>query len=330
MKICIIGAGAIGGLLGARLAQAGHEVSLIARGLHLAAMRADGLKLRSKKEALSLRVNARDGVAGLGPQDAVFIALKAYSIGGMLPRLAPLMGPQTVVIPAINGIPWWYFYKEGGRFDGERVDCLDPDAGMLRSLDCGRILGCVVHAAAEVVEPGVIEHTAGRRFILGEPDGRLSERARHMAAQLEAAGLDAPLSQRIRDEIWTKLIGNLAFNPVCALTASRMDDAMNNPAIVALTRTVMGEGMGVGEAYGARFGMSIDERLQMARRIGNAKVSMLQDLERGRSLESEAIVGAVCELGRRAGVSTPAADLICTLIRQRGMSAAGRALDRGE
>lgn len=321
MKICIIGAGAIGGLLGARLAQAGHEVSLIARGPHLAAMRADGLKLRSKKEALTLRVNASDGVAGLGPQDAVFISLKAYSIAGMLPRLAPLMGPQTVVIPAINGIPWWYFYKEGGRFDGERVDCLDPDAGMLRSLDCGRILGCVVHAAAEVVEPGVIEHTAGRRFILGEPDGSLSERAGVMAAALEAAGLEAPLSQRIRDDIWTKLIGNLAFNPICALTAARMDEAMRNPAIVELTRTVMSEGMRAGEAYGARFGITIEERLEMAQRIGNAKVSMLQDLERGRPLESEAIVGAVCEFARRAGVPTPATDLICTLIRQRGMSA---------
>jgi len=322
MNICIVGAGAIGGLLGARLAQAGHEVSLIARGAHLAALRADGLRLRSNKESLSLRVNASDSVAGFGPQDAVFIALKAYSIADMLPRLAPLMGPQTMVIPAINGIPWWYFYKEGGRFDGERIDCLDPGAAMLRSLDSGRILGCVVHASAEVVEPGVIEHTAGRRFILGEPDGSLSERAERMAAALEAAGLDAPLSQRIRDDIWTKLVGNLAFNPVCALTAARMDEAMNNPAIVELTRTVMSEGMRVGEAYGARFAITIEERLHMAQRIGSAKVSMLQDLERGRPIESDAIVGAVCEFARRAGVPTPATDLICTLIRQRGMSAA--------
>src|SRR5450759_3578900 len=149
MKICVIVAGASGWLLCARLAQAGHEVSLIARGAHLAAMRADGLKLRSKKESLTLRVNASDSVAGLGPQDAVFIALKAYSIADMLPRLSPLLGPQTVVMPTINGIPWWYFYKERGRFDGERIDCLDPGAAMLRSLDCGRILGCVVHASAE-------------------------------------------------------------------------------------------------------------------------------------------------------------------------------------
>lgn len=321
MKICVIGAGAIGGLLGARLAQAGHEVSLVARGAHLAAMRSGGLRLRSKRESLALRVNASDSVAGLGPQDAVFIALKAYSIADMLPRLSPLMDAQTVVIPAINGIPWWYFYKEGGRFDGEAVACIDPGGGMLRSLDCGRILGCVVHAAAEVVEPGVIEHTAGRRFILGEPDGSLSERAGRMAAALEEAGLEAPLSQRIRDDVWTKLIGNLAFNPICALTAARMDQAMNDPAIVELTRTVMSEGMRVGEACGARFGISIEERLHMAQRIGNAKVSMLQDLERGRPIESEAIVGAVCELGRRVGVPTPTTDLICTLIRQRGMSA---------
>lgn len=322
MKICIAGAGAIGGLLGARLAQAGHEVSLVARGAHLAAIRADGLTLRSNKESLALRVNASDGVAGLGRQDAVFIALKAYSIADMLPRLAPLMGPQTVVIPAINGLPWWYFYNEGGRFDGEPVACIDPGGSMLRSLDCGRILGCVVHAAAEVVEPGVVQHTAGRRFILGEPDGSLSARAERVAAALEEAGFEAPLSQRIRDDVWTKLIGNLAFNPICALTTARMGEAMNNPAIVELTRTVMGEGMRVGEAYGARFAMTIDERLHMAQRIGNAKVSMMQDLERGRPIESEAIVGAVCELARRVGVPTPITDLICTLIRQRGMALA--------
>ena len=205
--------------------------------------------------------------------------------------------------------------------DGESVACIDPGGSMLRSLDCGRIVGCVVHAAAEVVEPGAIEHTAGRRFILGEPDGSRSDRAARVAAALEEAGLEAPLSQRIRDDVWTKLIGNLAFNPICALTAVRMDQAMNNPAIVELTRTVMREGMRVGEAYGARFGISIEERLHMARRIGRAKVSMMQDLERGRPLESEAIVGAVCELARRVGIPTPTIDLIGTLIRQRGMSA---------
>jgi 2-dehydropantoate 2-reductase len=321
MKACIVGAGAIGGFLGARLAQAGHEVSFIARGAHLAAMREHGLRLRSKGESLALRVNASDGFDGLGPQDAVFIALKAYSIADMLPRLLPLLHPQTVVIPAINGVPWWYFYKEGGRFDGEPVACVDPGGAMLRSLDSARILGCVVHASAEVVEPGVIEHTAGRRFILGEPDGSRSERAARMAALLGQAGLEAPLSLRIRDEVWTKLIGNLAFNPICALIAARMDQALRDPAIVELARTVMGEGMRVGLAHGARLSIGIDERLEMAKRIGRTKVSMLQDLERGRPIESEAIVGAVCELGRRVGVSTPITDLIHTLIRQRGMPA---------
>ncbi len=323
MKTAIVGAGAIGGFLGARLVQAGHEVSFIARGAHLAAMRANGLGLRSNKESFTFPVNASDSVDGLGPQDAVFIALKAYSIAAMLPRLAPLMHAQTVVIPVINGVPWWYFYKEGGPLDGESVASIDPDGAMLRDLDCARILGCVVHVAAEVVAPGVVEHAAGRRFVLGEPDGSRSERAARMAAVLEQAGLQAPLSQRIRDEVWTKLIGNLAFNPICALTAARMDQAMSDPAIVALTRTVMGEGMRVGQAYGAKFGISIDERMEMAKRIGNSKVSMLQDLERGRPIESEAIVGAVCELGRRAGVSTPTTDLVCTLIRRRGMSTAG-------
>lgn len=323
MKACIVGAGAIGGFLGAHLVQAGHEVSFIARGSHLAAMRERGLRLRSQGKSLTLRVNASDGVDGLARQDAVFIALKAYSIADMLPRLAPLLHPQTVVIPAINGVPWWYFYKEGGRFDGEPVACIDPGGAMLRSLDSARILGCVVHASAEVVEPGVIEHTAGRRFILGEPDASQSERAARMAALLAQAGLEATLSPRIRDDVWTKLIGNLAFNPICALIAARMDQALRDPAIVELARTVMSEGMRVGAAYGASFNISVEERLEMARRIGRSKVSMLQDLERGRPIESEAIVGAVCELGRRAGVATPATELIHTLIRGRGMPPSG-------
>lgn len=323
MKACIVGAGAIGGFLGAHLVQAGHEVSFIARGSHLAAMRERGLRLRSQGKSLTLRVNASDGVDGLARQDAVFIALKAYSIADMLPRLAPLLHPQTVVIPAINGVPWWYFYKEGGRFDGEPVACIDPGGAMLRSLDSARILGCVVHASAEVVEPGVIEHTAGRRFILGEPDASQSERAARMAALLAQAGLEATLSPRIRDDVWTKLIGNLAFNPICALIAARMDQALRDPAIVELARTVMSEGMRVGAAYGASFNISVEERLEMARRIGRSKVSMLQDLERGRPIESEAIVGAVCELGRRVGVATPATELIHTLIRGRGMPASG-------
>ena len=322
MKICIVGAGAIGGLLGARLAQAGHEVNLIARGAHLAAMHADGLKLRSKTETLSLRVNASDSLAGLGAQDAVFLALKAYGIADMLPRLAPLMGPQTVVLPAINGIPWWYFYKEGGRYDGEPVACIDPGGAMLRSFDCARILGCVVHASAEVVEPGVIEHTAGRRFILGEPDGGLSERAQRVAAALAEAGFEAPVSPRIRDDVWTKLIGNLGFNPVGALTCARMNHTMINPALLELIRAILAEGMRVGEAYGARFALSIEQRLDMAKRVGSGKVSMLQDLERGRPIESEAIVGAVCEFARRAGVPTPITDIIYALISQRGLSLA--------
>jgi len=319
MKICIVGAGAIGGLLGAYLARAGHQVSLVARGAHLSAIRARGLEVRSGGERITVSVTASDQVTDLLQQDAIFVALKANGIGAMLPRLSPLIGPKTLVVPAINGIPWWYFYREGGRFDGEPVACIDPEGNLMRSVDCGRILGCVVYAAAEVIEPGVIEHSAGRRFVLGEPDGSQSERAQCLAAALRASGLDAPLSDRIRDEVWTKLIGNLAFNPICALTASRMDEAVANPAIVALMRCVMNEGIRVGEAYGVRFQVTADQRLQMtAERIGSAKVSMLQDLERGRPIESEAIVGAVCELGRRVGIPTPVTDTIYTLISQRG------------
>jgi len=319
MKICVVGAGAIGGLLGGHLARAGHEVSLVARGAHLAAIRARGLELRSDGERFTVSVRASDRVTDFPKQEAVFITLKANAIGEMLPRLAPLIGPETLVVPAVNGIPWWYFYKEGGRFDGEAVACIDADRTLMRSVDCTRILGCVVYAAAEVIEPGVIEHSAGRRFALGEPDGTRSERVERLAAALQASGLDAPVSDRIRDEIWTKLIGNLAFNPICALTASRMDEAVANPAIVALMRSVMNEGIRVGEAYGVQFNVSADQRLQTTvQRIGNAKVSMLQDLERGRPIESEAIVGAVCEFGRRAGIPTPVTDIMYALISQRG------------
>ncbi len=320
MKVCIVGAGAIGGLLAARLAAVGNEVSLIARGAQLAALRSRGLELRSSEGALRLRVDASERIAAFGQQDAVFLTLKAYSIAAVLRELGPLLAAHTVVVPAVNGIPWWYFYKEGGRCDGQAVNAVDPEGAMLAGFDPARILGCVVHASAEVIEPGVIQHTAGRRFILGEPDGSLSERAASLAATLAQAGLDAPVSPRIRDEVWTKLVGNLAFNPIAALTCARMSEALANPAIVDLARAVMTEGMRVGEAYGVRFALSINERLDMARRVGGGKVSMLQDLERGRPIESAAIVGAVCEFARRAGVATPSIDIIHALIQQRGLS----------
>ena len=317
MKVCIVGAGAIGGVLGARLAAAGHDVSLVARGGHLEAIRANGIALKDGESVRTLRVAASDEPSALGRQDAVFLALKAYSIGPMLARLTPLLGPDTAVVTAINGIPWWYFCREGGRFDGARVECLDPDGAMLRALDAKHLVGCVVHASAEVIAPGVVHHTSGRDFILGEIDGAATPRLDAIAAALEGAGLRPVLSRRIRDDIWTKLIGNASYNPVAALTGALMSEINANPALLGLIRRMMVEGMQVAEALGARITVTLEERFDLARKLGAAKISMLQDLERGRPLEIDAIVTAVCELGRKAGVPTPTIDGVEALVRER-------------
>ncbi len=317
MKVCIVGAGAIGGVLGAKLAAAGHEVSLVARGEHLAAVRAKGLTLKDAEGTRTFRLAAAETPRDFGSQDAIFVTLKAYAIGPMLPRLAPLLRPDTAVVTAINGVPWWYFAREGGRFDGSAVACLDPDGAMLRALDPTHLVGCVVHAAAEVIAPGVVHHTGGRDFILGEIDGSTTPRLQAIAGALEGAGLQAPVSRRIRDAIWTKLIGNASYNPVAALTGGLMSDINANPGLLELIRRMMIEAMQVAAALGARITVSVEERLALARKLGSAKISMLQDLERGRPLEIDAIVGAVGELGRRAGVPTPTLDGVEALIRER-------------
>ncbi|HEY6241909.1 MAG TPA: 2-dehydropantoate 2-reductase, partial [Burkholderiales bacterium] len=300
MKICVVGAGAIGGLVGAWFARAGHEVCLVARGAHLGALRARGLTLVSGNSTDSYSIPASDDPAEFGAQDAVFVCLKTYSIGAMLPRLKTLVGPGTTVIPAINGLPWWYFFREGGRFDGRPVACLDPSGGHFAALAPKHILGCVVHAAAEVVEPGVIRHTAGRVFILGEPDRKRSARAERLAAAMNAAGFEARLAADIRVEIWTKLIGNLSYNPVAALALAHMNDINASEALLSLIRKLMEEAMRVAEAYGVRVPVTVDERIDIARKLAGAKISMHQDVEKRRPLETDAIVGAVVELARGA------------------------------
>ncbi len=317
MKVCIVGAGSIGGLLGARLAAAGHAVSLVARGDHLAAIRAEGLGLKDAGGVRRFRLAAADDPAAFGPQDAVVVALKAYSIGPMLPRLAPLLTPDTAVLTAINGIPWWYFCREGGRFDGTAIECLDPDGAMLRALDPQHLVGCVVHGSAEVTAAGLVHHTSGRTFILGELDGALSPRLAALGAAIEGAGLEAKLSPRIRDDVWTKLIGNTSYNPVAALTGALMSEINANPRLLELIRRMMVEAMAVAAALGARINVTIDERFGLAKKLGAAKVSMHQDIERGRPLEIDAIVAVVSELGRRTGVATPTIDGVEALIRER-------------
>jgi 2-dehydropantoate 2-reductase len=317
MRVCVVGAGAIGGLLGGRLAAAGHEVSLVARGAHLAAIREKGLAIRDDAGVCSVGLPAADDPAGFGPQDVVVIALKAHSIAPMLPRIAALLTPDTAVVTAINGIPWWYFCGAGGRFEGQPVECLDPRGEMLRALDPKHLVGCVVHGSAEVTAPGLVHHTSGGALILGELDGRATSRVRAFAAAIEAAGLRAPVSARIRDDLWTKLVGNTSYNPVAALTGALMSEINANPALIDLIRRMILEAIAVAEAHGCRMTVSLEERFALARKLGDVKVSMLQDLERGRPLEIDAIVTAVSELGRKVGVPTPTIDGVDALIRER-------------
>jgi 2-dehydropantoate 2-reductase len=317
VKVCVVGAGAIGGLVASGFARAGHEVCLVARGAHLDALRAKGLTLISgdKREVFVLR--ASDDPAELGAQEAVFLCLKTPSIAAMLPRLKPLLARDTVVVPAINGLPWWYFYREGGKLDGQAVACLDPEGTLFRALDPRHILGCVVHAAAQVPEPGVVRHTAGREFLIGEPDRSRSARAERMVAAMNAAGFQAKLAADIRVEIWLKLTGNLSYNPVAALALAHMDDIHGNPGLLALVRSLIEETMRVAQAYGVRVPITVDERIAIAKKLAGAKISMHQDIERRRPLEVDAIVGAVVELARKAGIATPMTDAIYALVAER-------------
>ena len=318
MRICVIGAGAIGGLLGARLAAAGHDVSLVARGEQLAAVRARGLTYRAPDGAETrTRIPASDRPEDFPAQDAVLVTLKAHSIAPMLPRLRPLLAPDTPVVTAINGLPWWYFRGEGGAHDGSRIECLDPDGAMHRALDPAHLVGCVVHAAAEVTAPGTVHHTGGRDFIVGELDGVTRARTRALAEAIDGSGLGVRITDRIRDEIWTKLIGNLSVNPISALTGARIGEVLDDPALCALARAMMAEGMRVADAYGVRIPVTIEQRIELGRKVGGAKPSMLQDIEKGRPLELDAIVASVVELGRRAGVETPSIESVAALIYAR-------------
>lgn len=318
MRILVVGAGAIGGLLAGAFADAGHEVGLIARGAHLEAIRQDGLTVRwIGRPAANYRLPAADAPEDFAPQDAIVIALKAHSIAPMLSRLAPLLHAETAIVPMINGIPWWYFARHGGSRDGQRIECLDPDGAMLAALDPRHIVGGVVHTAAEVVAPGVVLHTSGTLHFIGELDGRMTPRLAALCKAIETGGLAARPTANIRNEIWMKLIGNLAYNPLATLTLARMDEVNANPALIDLIRRIMAEAMTVAEAYGQPITLSIDERIELARKVGAAKVSMHQDLERGRPLEIAAISGALVELARQASCATPLVDAIHALISER-------------
>ncbi|MEM9010001.1 MAG: 2-dehydropantoate 2-reductase [Pseudomonadota bacterium] len=320
MRVAIFGAGAIGGYLAVRLAHAGTEVSVVARGPHLEAMRANGLRLRTDEGEEVAEVAASDDPADLGPQDYVVVTLKANSVPGVADRIAALMGPETVLVTGMNGVPYWYFHDLAGH-DWRRVEAVDPGGAVSGKLPPDRALGCVVYPAAEVEEPGVVRLIDGDRFSLGEPSGEKTERAERFAAALKEAGFRAPIRPRIRDEIWIKLWGNLAFNPMSALTGETLDVLATHPPLRDLARAMMVEAQTVAEALGVRFAIDVDKRIAGAAAVGAHKTSMLQDLERGRPMEIDALVTAVVELGRAASVPTPTIDAVLALVQARGRTA---------
>jgi 2-dehydropantoate 2-reductase len=317
MKICVFGAGAIGGYMGAKLAQAGAEVSLVARGPHLAAMREHGLRLIEDGEETSVPVTATDDPAELGAQDYVVVTLKAHSVPPVVGRMQPLIGPDTTIVSGVNGVPWWYFHKIGGRLEGTRLESVDPGNAQWDGFGPDRVLGCVVYPAAEVIEPGVVKHIEGNRFSLGEPDGSKSERATTLSEALTKAGLKAPVRPKLRDEIWVKLWGNLSFNPISALTHATLDVLCTDPGTRGVAREMMLEAQAVAEKLGVKFPIDVDRRIKGGAEVGAHRTSMLQDLDQGRPMEIDALVGSVQELGRVTDTPTPTIDTVLALVQLR-------------
>lgn len=321
MKICVYGAGAIGGLLGARLARAGEDVTLIARGPHLEAMRSRGLKVSGIGGDFTVTPRATDNPAEAGVQDFVIIAVKAQAVPGIADKMAPLLGPKTGVVMAVNGVPWWYFYGIAGPLRDRRLSSVDPDGRQWNLIGPQRAIGCVVYPAAEIVAPGELLHVEGDRFSLGEPDGARSERVTLLSKALIAAGLKAPVKADIRAEIWVKLWGNVAFNPISALTGATLKRICADAGTRACAKAIMLEAQAVAAKLGITMPIDVEKRIDGAAGIGEHKTSMLQDFERGRSIELDAIVGAVAELGRIVGVPTPMVDAIYALTKQKAVVA---------
>ena len=322
MKFCIYGAGAIGGYLAVGLAASGQDVCVIARGAHLEAIQKRGLKLRSAEGSeQTVHVPAADDPRAFGHQDFVICALKAHQAYTAAESFAPLLGPRTAVVTAMNGIPWWYFFGSGGRFEGLHPESVDRGGRQWQAIGPGRAIGCVVDPACEVVEPGVIQHEKFNKFPLGEPDGTSSERVTALSTALQAAGFDAPVKDNIRWNIWLKLSGNVCFNPISVLTGATLDRIVGDPALRSLCKTMMLETRAVHEALGFHIKAEmVERRLDAAGTVIGHKMSMLQDLERGRTMEIDALITVVQELGRLTGVATPVTDMVLALVKQKASS----------
>ena len=321
MRICIYGAGAIGGYLGAMLSRTEVEVSLIARGPHLLAMQQQGLRLITEEGESVHHLNCTDNPDSLPPQDYVIVTLKAHSVPGIVPQIVSLLAPDGSVVTAVNGIPWWYFYKVNSPMQDKRLHTVDPEDQQWQQIGPERAIGCVVYPACDLVEPGVIRHVEGNRFTLGEPSGEKTERVNTLSQAFIEAGLKAPVRPRIRDDIWVKLWGNLCFNPISALTHSTLDIIATDPGTRDIARGMMKEAQLIAESLGVRFSVDIEKRIDGAANVGAHKTSMLQDLEQGRPMEIDALLTVVQEMGEMTKIKTPTIDIILALVIQRARQA---------
>ncbi len=317
MKICVVGAGSIGGLLGVKLYNLGEKVTLIARGPHLEAIRSDGLKLLMSDGTLEVArgIDATDDMTTLGPQDLVILGVKAHQIESIVDDVAGLLGPDSVLLTTQNGIPWWYFQKHGGKYEGTLVRSVDPEGRIAGSINPDHIIGCIAYPAAEITQPGTIHHVEGIRFPIGELDGSESLRAREISDLLTRAGFKSPILADFRSELWLKLWGNLTFNPISALTHSTLVDICRYPLSRRLAERMMSEAQDVAHNLGITFRVSLEKRIQGAEKVGKHKTSMLQDVESGKAMEIDALIGAIAELGELTGTSTPSIDAVYALIK---------------
>ncbi len=317
MKIAIIGVGAIGGYVGIRLALAGEEVTFIARGANLQALRTRGIRMVSAGgvEEVVPQVKATDNYSAAGPQDLVILALKAHQVAAVAGEVPKLFGPDTMVIPMQNGIPYWYFHDHGGELAGTRVHSVDPSGQIYEQIPCERVIGCVVYPAAELTSPGVIKHVEGNRFPVGEPDGTTTKRVTQVAQCFVAAGMQAPILSDIRAEIWLKLWGNLTFNPISALSRATLAGICQYPPSRAIAAAMMSEAQSVANKLGITFRVPLEKRIAGAEKVGHHKTSMLQDVENARTLEIDALLGSVVELARLTATPTPHIDTVYALTK---------------
>jgi 2-dehydropantoate 2-reductase len=312
MKICVYGAGAVGGLMAAWLSRAGHDVSVVARGAQLDAIRRDGLRVRSKGETEAFKVRADSDPARLGPQDYILVTVKAQGLAGVASAIGPLLDRDTAIVTAMNGVPWWFLDM--------RLESLDPGGALSRAMPSERIVGCVIHLAASTPQPGVVSHNMGTKLILGEPGGRNTARTRRIADALNAAGFEALISEAIEKDFWVKLLGNVSFNPVSALTVSTADRLIENREVKDYMVQIMREVLAIGRAVGVDADIDPEARIDMARALGPFKTSMLQDLEAGKPLEIDGLLAGTLEIARKAGVRAPFTESLYGLIRARAQS----------